>query len=501
MCPKPVVVEPVFQFHFVNLLPYNSEKMRKVFFFLIYIVLYSSVCAQTEFDEERKKGAAVALEVEQQMGLVHAPLAEEVVKKIGERLVAQLPVNPYTFSFQIVDQEDPNAFALPGGFVYVSRGLLVLLKNEDELAGVLGHEISHVMKKHGSTRQKKAVLPAILAAPAVVLGSTMGKGMGEKIAAPVLGAGRAYLASYGRKQEMEADDLGITLAAKAGYQPLRLADILNRLEKFEQVKSGQASKYSIFNDHPMTPDRMKAVKEKATSLSIGEVKPVASSTFDFLSSFNQVMYGADPAKGIFNSTIFLHPGLKLFWELPIDWTYFNEPTMAGAVSPDQKTFVALKVAGLERQMDSLIVDFVNNYYATTRKKPTLDTTLSMSGRTGSEVVMPAKKKNEILFSVWFKKDGLTYAIIGSGEQSWLKEFEKISQSFRDLVTADYPLIQYQELFTIKSKSGETMEALNKRSGNSVDQNMTAVLNEIPETYALKNYEAIKVILLKPYQVK
>jgi predicted Zn-dependent protease len=113
-------------------------------------------------------------------------------------LVAQLPENPYSFSFQIVDQQDPNAFALPGGFVYVSRGLLVLLKNEDELAGVVGHEISHVMKKHGSTRQKKSVLPSILAAPAVVLGNTMGKGMGERIAAPVLGAGRAYLASYGR---------------------------------------------------------------------------------------------------------------------------------------------------------------------------------------------------------------------------------------------------------------------------------------------------------------
>lgn len=111
--------------------------------------------------------------------------------------------------------------------------------------------------------------------------------------------------------------------------------------------------------------------------------------------------------------------------------------MAGAISKNQKTFVALKVAGLERPMDSLIVDFVNNYYATTRKKPMLDTILSMSGRTGSEVVMPAKKKNEILYSVWFKKDGLTYAIIGSGAQAQLKEFEKIAQSFRDLTVTDY----------------------------------------------------------------
>lgn len=475
--------------------------MKKLIFIVLSLILLGRLHAQPDIESERKIGAAAAIEVEQQMGLVHVQAAEEIVKKIGEHLVAQLPSNPYTFSFQIVDQQDPNAFALPGGFVYVSRGLLVLLKNEDELAGVLGHEISHVMKKHGSTRQKKSILPAILAAPAVVLGNTMGKGMGQKIAAPVLGAGRAYLASYGRKQELEADDLGITLAAKAGYQPLRLADILNRIEKLIQAQTGQASHFSIFDDHPMTPDRMKVIKEKGASLSVATGQPVASSTFDFLSSFNQILYGADPSHGIFNRNIFLHPGLKLFWEVPKDWTYFNEATMAGAVSPDQKTFVALKVAGLDRQIDSLIVDFVNSYYTTTRKKPMLDTTLAMNGRTGSEVVMPAKKKNEILFSVWFKKDGLTYAIIGSGALDRLKEFEKISQAFRDLVSADYPLIQYQELVTIKSKSGETLETLNKRSGNSVDQKMTAVLNEIPETYAFKNDEAIKVILSRPYQIK
>ncbi len=475
--------------------------MRKLFFLLLFLISADLSQAQSGVDAQRKIGEAAAIEVEQQMGLVHLEAAEEIVRKIGERLVAQLPSNPYTFSFQIVDQEDPNAFALPGGFVYVSRGLLVLLKNEDELAGVLGHEISHVMKKHSSSRQKKSVLPSILAAPAIALGRTMGKGMGQKIAAPILGAGRVYLASYGRKQELEADDLGITLAAKAGYQPLLLADILSRIDKSLQTQTGQKAAYSIFNDHPMTPDRLKVIKEKSMGLEVATGEQVSSSSFNFLSSFNQLLYGADPSKGVFNETFFLHPGLKIFWELPKGWTYFNKTTMAGAVSPDKKTFVALKVAGLDRQIDTLIVNFVNNYYATTRKRPTLDTTLSMIGREGSEVVMPAKSRNEILFSVWFKKDGLTFCIIGSGDQERLAEFEKISQSFRDLVSTDYPLIKYQELLTIKSESGETVESLNKRSENSVSQAMASVLNEIPDRYSFKKDEAVKVILIKPYQVK
>ena len=475
--------------------------MRPLIFIFFLLGWFNNSLAQTEFEQERKKGETAAREVEQQMGLVHLPSAEEMVKKIGVRLVGQLSSNPYQFSFQIVDQEEPNAFALPGGFVYVSRGLLMLLKNEDELAGVMGHEISHVMKRHSSSQQRKSVLPGILAIPAVAFGNTLGQGMGEKIAAPVLGAGKAYLASYSRKQELEADDLGIALAAKAGYQPLLLATILNRLEKFVEAESGEASRFSIFDDHPMTPDRMKAIQEKGASIAVATVAPVTPSPFDFLSCFNQVLYGADPAQGIFNQNIFLHPGLKMFWELPKEWTYFNEATLAGAISPDHKTLMAIKVAGLDRQIDSLIVKFVNNFYSTTRKKPMRDTTLAMLGRIGSEVVMPAKKKNEILYSVWFKKDGLTYTILGSGTADRLKDFQKVSQSFRDLQATDHSLIQYQELLTIKSQAGESLKTLNNRTQNSISPNMTLILNEISEGYNFKKDEPVKVVLRKPYQMK
>lgn len=474
--------------------------LRPVIF--IFLMLgWVNTQAQTEFEQERKKGETAALEVEQQMGLVHIQSAEEMVKKVGDRLVGQLSSNPYQFSFQIVDQEEPNAFALPGGFVYVSRGLLMLLKNEDELAGVMGHEISHVMKRHSSSQQRKSVLPGILAIPAVAFGNTLGQGMGEKIASPVLGAGKAYLASYSRKQELEADDLGIALAAKAGYQPLLLANILNRLEKFVEAQSGEASRFSIFDDHPMTPDRMKAIQEKGASMVVAKVAPISPSPYDFLSCFNQILCGADPVHGTFNQNIFLHPGLKIFWELPKEWSYFNEATLAGAISPDHKTLMAIKVAGLDRQIDTLIVKFVNNFYATTRKKPMRDTTLAIPGRIGSEVVMPAKKKNEILYSLWFKKDDLTYTILGSGTVDRLKDFQKISQSFRDLQTTDYPLIQYQELLTIKSQAGESLETLSKRTQNSLSPAMTSILNEISEGYSFKKDEPVKVVLRKPYTIK
>ncbi len=130
-----------------------------------------------------------------------------------------------------------------------------------------------------------------------------------------------------------------------------------------------------------------------------------------------------------------------------------------------------------------------------------DTTLAMPGRMGSEVVMPAKKKNEILYSVWFKKDGLTYTILGSGTAYRLKDFQKISQSFRDLQATDYPLNQNQDLLTVKSQAGESLKTLNNRAQNSMSPGMTLILNEISEGYSFRKDEPVKVVIRKPYQMK
>lgn len=470
--------------------------MRGLLIFFLAVAFYP-VYAQKNYEQDYKTGSAVATKIEKQIGLVHIPNAEATVKKVGERLVSQLLNNPYTFSFKIVDQSEPNAFALPGGFVYVSRGLIALLKNEDELACVLGHEIIHVTQRHSAKSQRKAILPTILAVPGVILGSTLGGDLGDKIAAPMLGAGKIFLASYSRKQESEADDLGINLAAKAGYQPLALSDILNRIERAVSAEYGQVPKFSLFSDHPMTPDRMKAIQSLGSTLT--PTSPVnTSSSFDFLSSFNQVMYGPDPAKGILNENVFMHPSLKIYWEMPKGWKYYNESSSVGASNDDHQV-IALTVAGLDRQIDTLIVNFVNRYYASTRKKPMVDTTLAMTGREGSEVILPGRENGKILFTLWFKKEGFTYVMLGTGPSGQREFFEHTAKGFRDLTESDFPFIQQRELFVAKGVSGETFEALARRTGNSLNQKLTELIND-SASGSFKEGEAIKVVLSKPYTI-
>lgn len=474
-----------------------SHSMKKMLLLLL-IAVFIDAFPQSDVENDVKTGSAIARKIETQIGLIHAARAEEVIKTTGDRLVSQLPSNSFPFSFQIIDQPEPNAFALPGGFVYVSRGLLALIQNEDELAGVLGHEISHVVQRHSARRQRKSVLPSILAAPGVLLGGTLGGELGDKIAAPFLGAGRIYLASFSRKQEMEADNLGIELAAKAGYQPSKLSSILNRMEKFMAAESGKTAKFSFFSDHPMTPDRMKAITEKSGSLAAAPSRPV-SSKYDFLSAFDHILFGPNPAHGIFNQNVFLHPELKIYMELPNTWKTLNESSAAGGYSEGQKDVALLMRAGRDRQIDTLIENFVNNYYARTRLEPLSDKEIKMKGRDGSELILPKQNRNELLYTLWFKKDGSTYIILAMGNVAQLPVYREIGLSFRDLTPDDEVLIFSEELMTEKAGKNETLKAINARSGSSLDPAILELLNDLDESSALPYGEPVRTTVRKVYR--
>lgn len=471
--------------------------MKKVLF-LLFIPVFVDVPAQTGVEKDIKTGTAIAKKVESQIGLVHVLSAETQIRETGDRLVAQLTSNPYSFSFQIIDQPEPNAFALPGGFIYLSRGLLALLKNEDELAGVLGHEISHVIQRHSAKSQRKSILPSILAVPGVVLGGTLGGDLGDKIAAPFLGAGKIYLASFSRKQEAEADNLGVELAAKAGYQPSQLSSILSRMEKAIEAESGKSSKFSFFSDHPMTPDRMKAISEKSATLSTAPSSP-GRSGWEFLRSFDHIPYGPNPAHGIFNQNIFLHPGLKIYMEFPKAWTYLNETSSAGGYSPGQKDVAIIMRAGRDRQIDTLIENFVNGYYAQTRQQPQSDKQIKMKGREGSELVLPRPNRNDILYTLWFRKDGSTYVILATGPASQLSQYREIGLSFRDLTVEDYPLIFAEELMTVKAVKNETLKDISKRSSNSLKPILVELINGVSDSTPLPDGEPIRITVRKLYR--
>jgi predicted Zn-dependent protease len=225
--------------------------------------LAASACATLSPREERRIGAEEAQEVERTVGLVRERRLVEYIEAIGARLAQGTGRADITWHWAVADDGDANAFALPGGWVYVTRGLLALSNREDEVAGVLAHEMAHVVERHAVRRVGAATPFAVLfGVPSGILGM-----VSPSLGGIVGGAGRLVsgltLAPYSREQELEADRVGSALAARAGWDPSALAGFLATLERAEAQTAGASTRSSFFATHPATPERVANIEALA----------------------------------------------------------------------------------------------------------------------------------------------------------------------------------------------------------------------------------------------
>ncbi|MBC7906694.1 MAG: M48 family metalloprotease [Rhodospirillaceae bacterium] len=263
-------------------------------------------------------------------GAYDDPLVQAYVAGIGQRLGQASATPAADFRFTVLDSPIVNAMALPGGYVYVTRGLLVLADNEAELAGVLAHEIGHVTARHSSQRISRAAVGDLLAG---VVGAVVGvPGVGD---IAQLGAG-AYLQSFSRDQETEADQLGIATMSQAGYDPHAMASFLDKLyqqSRLEALLAGRspddADQFNFMASHPRTKERVQA----AAAATAGAVRGGAQGRDELLAHVDGVTYGSDPKQGIIRERVFLHPDLGIRFEVPTGFTLVNGEDKVTASSP------------------------------------------------------------------------------------------------------------------------------------------------------------------------
>jgi hypothetical protein len=222
-----------------------------------------------DINKDVELGRQAAAEAERQLPLMNDPEIEEYVDSVGNRLVAAIPSQyrhpQFRYSFKVVNARDINAFALPGGFTYVNRGLIEAAKTEGELAGVMAHEISHVALRHGTAQYAKAQKFGIGAAAGQILGAIIGGALGGVIAqGSQFGIG-AYFLKYGRDYERQADILGAQIMANAGYDPRELANMFRTIER----ESGRGGPEWL-SSHPNPGNRYEAINREAQMLNVRE---------------------------------------------------------------------------------------------------------------------------------------------------------------------------------------------------------------------------------------
>jgi len=440
-----------------------------------------------------EQGAQVAKLVEQQIGLYSLPEAEAYLRKVGDRLVTVVNDPRWRFSFQIVDQAEPNAFSIPGGAVYVSRGLLALIDREDELACVLAHEIAHVTQRHAPRQQRKGFLPGNW------VGKVVGENLGALINTPIDTVGGAWLSAYSRSQEREADRIGIRTAAQAGYDPAALAEILARLERDVASQTGQERRFSLFDNHPMTKDRMQDIQRRASGLAPAAIPPIAQDRAALFAKLDGLWWGENPEAGVFHQNQFLHPVSGITITFPPGWKHRNTPQYVISVHPQQEAMLLLGIAGPASDPEAIAEKFIARMRSEAGIEPVsarktslgefpafVVTYLDHSGRT------PA-----YLHFAWASMADKTFQLIGLAPERHRETLRNAALSLRPLTEAERGTVTGKRLRIITPRHGERLEDLAARAGNAWSPAYTALVNGLDPEVVLPEGQLVKIARLEP----
>ena len=278
-------------------------------------------------EDERAVGRREHPKIMKQFGGAYdARELESYVRSVGARLgrVSEMP--DLGFTFTVLNDDQVNAFALPGGYVYITRGLLALADDEAEMAGVIAHEIGHVTARHSAERYSRAVAANIGLSLLDILASVAGAPTGTSDFASV--GAQLYLQGYSRDQELQADMLGIRYLARAGYDTNAMTSFLgaiedhNRLEETIQGRPEAAQRFSLLATHPRTAERIDQARRLA------RVAPVPNPRVAralFLSYLDGLLFGDDPKHGVRRGREFAHPDMGFRFEVPKGYALVNGP--------------------------------------------------------------------------------------------------------------------------------------------------------------------------------
>lgn len=445
---------------------------------------------------EREAGRKAAKQVEAQIGLVEREELAAYVRTLGERLAEHSPREGVEYRFHVADMGEPNAFALPGGWIYVSRGLLALASSEAELSNVIGHEIAHVAARHSAQRQTTSLGVQVLSVLGTVAAGAAG-GAGAAEAASQLGqvAGAGLIASYGRDQERQADEVGQRMAAAAGYPPSAMADFLASLEAYTSFQSeGEARRPSFLDSHPMTAERVATTREYAGTLEVALQGPVAADRAAFLSRLEGLLVGPDPAEGLFRGGRFLHPALGFRMDFPEDWARQNGASAVAAQPSDGGAALVLQAQGEPQDPEAAARAFLeeNPVEIGSRERLEIGGYPALRARGAAQTQQGAARVD----LTWIRHPEATFRILGMAPQgsfgSYAETFRASATSFGPLDEAARESITEQRLRIVTARGGESLRALGERTGNAWSVEETAVMNGLEPDAALEAGRRVKI---------
>jgi predicted Zn-dependent protease len=474
-----------------------------VMYFLILTVFFSCsrnpVTGKKELNfmsqsQEIAMGKQSDPEVVAQFGLYEDKKLQDFITKEGNKMVKISHRPNMDFEFKILNSPVVNAFALPGGYVYFTRGILAHFSNEAEFAGVLGHEIGHVTARHGAEQYTNQMLSQIGLIVGLVVSPTV-----RQFANEISQGVQLMMLSNSRANESQSDELGVEYSTKIGFDANQMAGFFRTIGRIGESSGGEIP--TFLSTHPNPGDRFTRVHELATEwqakLNLPEYKVNRNS---YLEMIDGIIYGEDPREGYTDNNVFYHPGLRFSFPYPSGWQLANTPQQVQMAPKGQNAIMIFSLAqgnSLQEAANAFAQQFQLTVAETNNK--------TVNGYPAYQMVDdqmneqdPAQSVRIITYFYQDKKNDAIYQMLGVAPK---QEFSKQSNYF--LFTMDnFKLltdparinVKPEQIRVVTVPTSMTLEQALRRNNMPADRfNELAILNSMELNQTVPAKEKIKVI--------
>jgi predicted Zn-dependent protease len=424
------------------------------------------------------------------------PKVQSYVNEVGQRMAKVADGQGVTYRFTVLDSPIVNAFALPGGYVYITRGLLAYATDEAELAGVLGHEIGHVVARHSAQRQTGQMLGTL---GSILLGAVLNSPDAMRLGQGVAGAA---LASYSRDQEYEADEIGVQYLWRAGLDPYAQSDFLLTLLNEDGLRQTIAGTndanqgFDFFASHPNTGDRVQRAYQLASATG---AKPGAlpRNRDRLLAAIDGMVFGDDPAQGMIKGQDFLHPDLRIAFTVPNGFVLTNTPQM---VLARDRNGAAIRFDGGQAPSGVSMADYIAGAWAREAQLSDLQT-FTVNGMEAATAVTQGSANGRAVAMrlVAIRADARSvyrFMMVAPPQnaQAYSGPFRATAQSFRRLSAAEAAAIKPMRLRVVTVGPGDTVASLAARQPfPNYKEERFRVLNALAPNEALRPGVRVKTI--------
>jgi predicted Zn-dependent protease len=389
---------------------------------------------------------------------------QSYVKRIGLRLAKYADNSGLNYTFTILNSEKVNALALPGGYIYITRGLLALVENEAEMAGVLAHEIGHVTARHSAERYSTAQATNLGMMVLGVLSSATGVPTGFN---RLIGFGaEAALKSYSRDQELESDMLGVNYLVRAGYSPFAMTSFFHKLKSHERLElkiKGMSNSIpnNIFSTHPRTAERINKAIKLAKAVTV--VSPILKRE-EFLREVDGIVFGDDPKQGIRKGREFIHGDLRIRFKAPPNFVLFNSKTQVIARGP-YDSIIKFDIA--REKFDpkiSSLESYMINTWARNLSLKRIEK-ININGLNAVTASAQYRKKDYRLIAIQGRENliyRLNFITASSKTKQFNSDFRRTTFSFRQISKSEIENIKPLRIKIIKFSTGDTLLKIAKK---------------------------------------